>query len=100
MNNENSCSAIYTYTSGNVLQCVKPKDHPGQHANCGITWEENTKILVKVEHFIISGDITGSCHLWTEFTTPDGRKFGRRDYQLHELSLEEKYTSPISGEEK
>jgi hypothetical protein len=99
MNNDTDCPATYTYTADHVLQCVQPKGHPGQHANCGIMWEEDTKIPVKVEHFIISGDITGSCHLWTEFTTPDGRKFGKRDYQINEL-LKEKYTSPINGEEK
>lgn len=95
------CKATYFISDdSNPLRCVKPLNHLGQHSNCGVHWEETTRIPVKVEHFIIEGSATGSHHLWTEFTTPDGRKFGKRDYQIINLVPEdEKYLSPFTGKE-
>lgn len=93
---DSKCKAIY-----GDFSCTLDTEHSGQHRHHGVLWEENIKIPVTVEHFIIEGSITGHHHLWTEFTTPDGRKFGKRDYQLIDLTPEdEKYISPITGEEK
>lgn len=89
--------------TNNTLKCVQPKDHPGQHANCGIMWEENIKIPVIVQHSIVVGLITGHHHLWTEYVTPDGRRFAKRQYQviaLNPSSTNESYTSPFTGDKK
>ena len=103
MTKKEPCPAIH-----NTLKCTQPKGHPGQHANCGIMWEENIKIPVFVQHYIIEGSITGHHHLWTEYVAHDGRVFAKREYQVIALpgtsqsKPEEKpaYTSPFTGDKK
>jgi len=65
--------------------CALDPGHLGLHNQTGILWEDNIKIPARVEHFIIKGSISGDHHLWTEYVTSDGKRFGKRDYQLFEI---------------
>ncbi len=73
-----------------TMQCQLGQSHKGYHQGSpGVNWEDNKKIRVKrIEHYISEGQISKHCDLYVEYIAEDGRRFYRREYQLHEIKEE------------
>lgn len=90
---ENRCKSV----AGN-FKCKLATGHSGSHdAECGILWEDTTKLPVNVQYFIVVGKNSRSAYLLTEYTTHDGRKFSKRDYQINEIKKESTRHDPAAG---